>query len=53
MWTAWDLRMDEAAGQSEFVEMETMKEARTEPRELAVATLSGQGVEFGFDRVDF
>lgn len=31
--------MDEAAGQSELVETETMKEARTEPRELAATAL--------------
>jgi hypothetical protein len=31
--------MDEATGQSEFVETDAMKEARTEPRELAATAL--------------
>jgi hypothetical protein len=37
---AWDRRIEDAAGQSLFVETEAMKEPRTDPREVAATAAS-------------
>jgi hypothetical protein len=37
---AWDRRIEDAAGQSLFVETEAMKEPRTDPREVAETAAS-------------